>query len=549
MLRKPQNLEPLEPNSEESDDAACNEFVTWERPAINRSRISGITLSTSQLNSHDVRSSNSDIYWGNDIPFHNFEEACLPMEDSAPSRHSSFTCITGQNRGQGDCPSTQNLRSCSIPPFGSTTGSGTTTYPVERKSPFSNGLVGHHLSGTSPRYLSPQLHPTPSSYLHRSTSVWSAVSNSEVTHLPTGITITTKGIFGLDTARGIAGYYAMSKSDFEYSSNEFIGKGRSSFVYKARHTPSGLAFALKEINFGCFGSKNNRVDEITKNNRNQLSSEMSIYLELANYCPMLVQFFGAYLTTNGRGGCVHLVLEYMRYGGLDRLLQQMLRVGWGFSTSDEKYLKFITFQILDGLMYLHFHRCIHRDVKPHNVLINDQGTVKLSDFGICRCVINETDPMTFVGTKIYMSPERLRSGSKSYSFSADIWGVGIILYELSTGSHPFPDGDVDSFENSEVLLPEAEDSNYSEDLKHFVSCCLQVDPSKRYNARQLLNHRWLQNGMCDRVEFQSWLKTLFALKHTSSSEPDSENPEGANCISEVDYWPKNDEHPDHITRA
>nr|PUA87184.1 protein kinase (incomplete catalytic triad) [Toxoplasma gondii TgCATBr9] len=74
----------------------------------------------------------------------------------------------------------------------------------------------------------------------------------------------------------------------------------------------------------------------------------------------------------------------------------------------ESILKLIAFQILGALSFLHQHRCIHRDVKPQNILINNEGIVKVGDFGISRFLdVDRNEWLTFVGTELYMSPERL----------------------------------------------------------------------------------------------------------------------------------------------
>ncbi|KEP61592.1 UNVERIFIED_CONTAM: protein kinase (incomplete catalytic triad) [Hammondia hammondi] len=74
----------------------------------------------------------------------------------------------------------------------------------------------------------------------------------------------------------------------------------------------------------------------------------------------------------------------------------------------ESILKLIAFQILGALSFLHRHRCIHRDVKPQNILINNEGIVKVGDFGISRFLdVDRNEWLTFVGTELYMSPERL----------------------------------------------------------------------------------------------------------------------------------------------
>lgn len=240
---------------------------------------------------------------------------------------------------------------------------------------------------------------------------WSTASDGAATHKLTGITIKHEGTFGVDKSKGV-GDYLIREEDFKYDNTKPIGRGRSSTVFRAEHTLSGTSCAIKEIYFG------------DKMKRDQLSSEIAIW-NLGSYCPMLLQFFGAYVCSHNNS--VHLVIEYMSYGSLNSLTNRLASIG--ATHIPEPVIKFITFQVLDVLVYLHHHKCIHRDVKPHNILIGDRGAVKLSDFGICRTV-EEESAGTFVGTKVYMSPERLRG--EMYSYPADMWSMGVVLYELAT---------------------------------------------------------------------------------------------------------------------
>jgi len=95
---------------------------------------------------------------------------------------------------------------------------------------------------------------------------------------------------------------------------------------------------------------------------------------------------------------------------------------------------------LKGLSYYHTDRKqLHRDVKPDNILVSSQvGEAKLSDFGISKeleATLNMCN--TFVGTLSYMSPERM--DGKQYSFSSDIWSIGMVVYEMTTGINPYPE--------------------------------------------------------------------------------------------------------------
>lgn len=126
---------------------------------------------------------------------------------------------------------------------------------------------------------------------------------------------------------------------------------------------------------------------------------------------------------------------------------------------------------------------MHRDIKPDNILINKKGFVKLTDFGITSTHTgDETEKnRTFVGTLTYMSPERMEGDH--YTYSGDIWSLGIMLIELVTGEFPYKatTGFLEMLEQiSEFESPNVPDNtNYSSELRDFIQRCLKKDPDER----------------------------------------------------------------------
>ena len=153
-----------------------------------------------------------------------------------------------------------------------------------------------------------------------------------------------------------------------------IGRGCSSYVQIALHRKTGQQFAVKVINM------------FDKAKREQLISEIQALYDAD--CDALVTFFGSFF----RQGKIYVVLEYMNLGSLDAVIAQRGPI-------PEDILAAMAYQILWGLSYLKHERRLHRDIKPQNILLNSEGEVKLTDFGISK-ELDDTvgQVMSFVGT-------------------------------------------------------------------------------------------------------------------------------------------------------
>jgi mitogen-activated protein kinase kinase 1 len=262
----------------------------------------------------------------------------------------------------------------------------------------------------------------------------------------------------------------------ELEIGEVIGSGACSCVRKAVYKKSTLV-ALKIINVFDAGHRNQLVEEVK-----------SLY---RTDWPAIVRFYGAFV----REGSISIVLEFMDGGSLGNVLEQVGPV-------PEAVLANMTFEVLWGLAYLKREHRIHRDIKPQNILINSQGQVKLTDFGVSKELMTSVAMgKTFVGSFKYMAPERLQN--LPHTYASDIWSLGVVLYEMATGRSPFADraaGEsyvdvvVSVVQEPVPPLPQISPSGvpFTEAFYKFLSKCLDKNPEARLAPDQLLLHPWLR---------------------------------------------------------
>lgn len=241
-----------------------------------------------------------------------------------------------------------------------------------------------------------------------------------------------------------------------------IGRGQHGQVVRALHLPTLCMLAVKKINVFRTGG------------RRQLVKELLAYAKLSS--PYIVPLLGAFYDE----GSIVLASEYMDMGDLKRYVSR-------YGPMPDPLLRHVVRQALLGLHYLHASYQIHRDIKPDNILVDHRGRVKIADFGLLkelRSTLSETT--SFLGTLAYLSPERLTS--KAYSYSADMWSMGLVVYFCATGRPAFPNANywqvLDSLTHNGA--PTLNPTKYSPALCSLVHCMLRRDPAKRWTAARLL---------------------------------------------------------------
>lgn len=314
------------------------------------------------------------------------------------------------------------------------------------------------------------------------------IANGEV-FIKDNVAINSKGIAVRDNPKTFSLVY----EDLELG--DMIGRGCSSVVLHGVHAPTGTVLALKVINL------------FDKSRREQLIREIMTLYDAK--CPNLITFYGAFY----REGAITIALEYMDGGSLANVLSQVGPI-------PEKVLASIAFQILWGLAYLKHEKKVHRDVKPSNLLINSNGEVKVTDFGV-SAELQSSIAMcgTFVGTFKYMSPERIKN--QPYSYPSDIWSFGLVIMECATGLYPFHEH-ANCIEMAQTILdtdvPKLPVGKFSPDLIDFCASCLHRDPNHRAAAEVLLGHPWLQRMGCLQPEVATeivryWIDDLTGNPH------------------------------------
>ncbi|KAM0055556.1 putative protein kinase STE-STE20-Fray family [Helianthus debilis subsp. tardiflorus] len=266
----------------------------------------------------------------------------------------------------------------------------------------------------------------------------------------------------------------------DYKLYEEVGEGVSASVYRALCVPLNTIVAIKVLDLE---KCNNDLDGI----RREVQT-----MSLINH-PNLLRSYCSFTT----GHNLWVVMPFMAGGSCLHIMKTSFPEGF-----EEPVIATVLREVLKALVYLHAHGHIHRDVKAGNILVDNNGSIKLADFGVSACMFDTGDRQrsrnTFVGTPCWMAPEVMQQ-LHGYDFKADIWSFGITALELAHGHAPFskyPPMKVllMTLQNAPPGLDYERDKKFSKSFKDLVAACLVKDPKKRPSSDKLLKHPFFKHA-------------------------------------------------------
>ncbi|XP_012235642.1 serine/threonine-protein kinase PLK4 [Linepithema humile] len=258
----------------------------------------------------------------------------------------------------------------------------------------------------------------------------------------------------------------------EYEVLDLLGKGGYGSVYLAKCLRSGMEVAIKMIDKKMIQAVG-MVDRVNQ--------EVRIHSQLKH--PAILELYRYFEDRN----YVYLVLELCHNGEFQRFLKTQ-----GAKALSEENAAHIIRQVVQGLLYLHSHQILHRDLSLSNLLLTRDMQVKIADFGLAT-QLNKPDEkhLTMCGTPNYISPEV--ATRSSHGPEADVWSLGCMLYTLLVGIPPFDTEAVKSTLTRVVIADYVIPPHLSNNAKDLIDKLLKKNPKDRISLRDVSKHPFITN--------------------------------------------------------
>ena len=296
-----------------------------------------------------------------------------------------------------------------------------------------------------------------------------------------------------------------------------LGHGSFGKVFKVRMKSNGEIYAMKVINKN-FLIKNHQL--------RYAITECNVLKQVKS--PFILTLYYSFQTEKN----LYMIIDYCPGGDLNfHIIQNVF---------EEEEARFYIAELVLGIEHLHKLNIMYRDLKPENILISSDNHIKLADFGLAKEGVNDnTMTKSFCGSPAYLSPEMLiRKGAGK---SADIYGIGAVLYEMICGSPPFFSNNIKTlYKNitqSKLKLP----NYFSDELKDLLKQLLCRDPLKRIGVldkNEIKKHVWFKGINWDKIakkEIKVPIDLIKIKKNIENNKNDNNSKKLKISFSDVDY--------------
>ena len=281
--------------------------------------------------------------------------------------------------------------------------------------------------------------------------------------------------------------------------------------------------AFAEVYKGEIDGEPVAIKEFARGSQEELKSEIEIMKSLRH--PNIVELISVVFHPE----VIWVVMEFCEGGNFRNFIRgKQLSEKWAC-----RYMQ----QISDGLRYMRTMDLVHRDLKPHNLLLSkDKRTLKIADFGFARTMGQDDLAGTMCGSPLYMAPEILLG--HSYDAKADLWSVGVILYEMVCGTRPFRN--IESIvelqkqvANAPIQFPRS--IKITPQCKGLLARLLKKRPKERIEWDEFFHHEWFaidwENPTPEFVDLpQSRAIRSYSLPQTSEAIPLSKSPAASSFL-------------------
>lgn len=270
-------------------------------------------------------------------------------------------------------------------------------------------------------------------------------------------------------AKTVSHYILESKTTVgEYELHELLGSGPTGGLYSGISTRDRHRVAIKVISKEIINN-----DKILRRVQREVDSMSSIRHK------NVVELYDFFSDDDN----YYMVMEYCRGGNLYDYIVKKRRL-------KEKDAAYLYYQILNAVEYCHQLGVAHRDLKLTNIMLNPYPCIKITDFGICGFASNKFDNYTFRGSPCYSAPEQF-TGLPYDGAKSDLWSLGVILYEMVTGEHPWNTENIittlHQIKHSEFNVP----SYVSEPCADIICGMIKKNPKNRMTIAEALQSPWM----------------------------------------------------------